>query len=317
MRRRFTTALLALLATMALVVTGCGDDDGASEYDFTGVDITVGSKDFTEQYVLSEVLIQALARYGADVSDATDTGDTPTTRTALETGEIDAYFEYNSTGWTVHLGEADRPIEDGEELTEMVRERDAANGIVWVDRSTFNNTYGFALSPELASEHQATRFTVEEFDLEQLADLLEDDDGLIVCIEADFETRADGLPLFESETEFEIPDDQLIVVADSAAVWEAVDAGRCDVSEVFTTDGLIKEFDLDVVTDRGVFYVYNVSLTIDEAVYEQAPDDFDELVDDIVSPLSQSRITELNRRVDAGEPVAEVAEDYLERFVFE
>jgi osmoprotectant transport system substrate-binding protein len=302
------------LVVAGLVLAACGGDDESADLDFGGVEIIVGSKNFTEQHVLSEILIQALSAYGADVTDATDTGDTPATRAALESGAIDAYFEYNSTGWTVHLGESERPNEDGEELTEEVRDRDASNGIVWVDRSTFNNTYGFALSAELAEEHQATRYSVEEFDLEDLAELIDDDD-LTICIEADFETRADGLPLFESETGTTIPDDQLLVVADAAAVYEAVAADRCDVSEVFTTDGLIREYDLEVVTDHGVFYVYNVSLTIREEVYRQAPDEFDDLTDQILSPMSRSRITELNQRVELGEPVADVAEDFLDRFV--
>lgn len=304
----------ALLTSGAMALAACGGDDEAEELDFSGVEITVGSKNFTEQYVLSEILIQALAANGATVSDATDTGDTPATRAALTSGDIDAYWEYNSTGWVNHLGESSAPSEDGEELTEAVRERDATNGIEWIDRSTFNNTYGFAMSPDVAEDNQATRYSVEKFDLDAMAEYLERNDDTTVCIESDFQTRPDGLPRFVDVTGYTIPESQLLVLDDPAAVYAADDDGRCDFSEVFTTDGEVAALDLELVVDPGVFYVYNVSLNIRDDAYDQAPEDFDELVGRILRPLSQSRITELNRRVADGEPVADVAEDFLDRF---
>ena len=101
---------------------------------------------------------------------------------------------------------------------------------------------------------------------------------------------------------------------DQAAIYEATAAGECDFGEVFTTDGQIEALDLDLVVDDGVFYVYNVSLNIRSDVYESHADDIDALVDSILRPMSQSRITDLNRRVSNGEPVAEVAEDFLRQF---
>ena len=55
-------------------------------------------------------------------------------------------------------------------------------------------------------------------------------------------------------------------------------------------------------------------MTSPTALYERAPDAFDDLVDDILSPMSQTRITELNGRVASGEPLAEVAAGYLSTF---
>ncbi len=83
---------------------------------------------------------------------------------------------------------------------------------------------------------------------------------------------------------------------------------------MFTTDGRIDALGLTTVVDPGVFYVYNVSLNIPSDLYQQAPDAFDDLVADILAPMSQSRITELNRRVSDGESRSEVAADYLATF---
>lgn len=306
----------ALFVALALASSACGTEAaaGTDDVDLSGLEITVGSKNFTEQFVLSEILIQALADKGASVTDATDTGSTEETRAALTSGEIDAYFEYNSTGWVEILEQGTPPDEDGEALTEDVRELDASNGIEWIDRSSFNDTYGFAKSPAVAEDTDTNRYTVNAFDVTAMAEYLEDNGDAIVCVEPEFAERDDGLVLFETETGFEIPDDQLQVIEDEAAIYEATAEGDCDFGEVFTTDGRIQALELELVVDDGVFYTYNVSLNIRSEVYSEHAEDIDTIVDAILNPMSQNRITELNARVAAGEPVAEVAEDFLNRF---
>ncbi len=306
--------LLGLAVVAALVAGGCGSDEASSDVDLSGVSLTVGSKNFTEQFVLSEILIQAMTARGAEVTDATDTGTTKETRQALVDGDIDAYFEYNSTGWVEILEVSERPDEDGEDLTEAVRELDAANGIEWVGRSTFNDTYGFAMGPDLAADTQTTRYSVEAFDLEAMADYVDDNDDAIVCVEPEFAERADGLALFEEEVEFTIPESQLLVIENEADIYEMTADGDCDFGEVFTTDGRLETFDLELVVDGGVFYVYNVSLNIrDDAAGDQS-DAIESIVDAILRPMSQTRITDLNRQVSDGEPVADVAESFLDQF---
>ncbi|MBT8241811.1 MAG: hypothetical protein KJN63_11350 [Acidimicrobiia bacterium] len=316
-RRPAPIRMLAVVAVLLLAAAGCGSDAGSDALApdaFDGVSIVVGSKNFTEQYVLSEILIQALVARGADVTDATDTGDTATTRQALLNGDIDSYWEYNSTGWVEHLGQAD-PVEDGEELTEQVRDLDATqNNIRWVGRSSFNDTYGFAVGPDLAEDVQATRYSVDAFDLEAMAEYLDENDDAVVCIEPEFAERADGLILFTNETEFTIPDDQIRIIEDEADIYPLTASGACDFGEVFTTDGRIDALDLDLVVDPGVFYVYNVSLNLRDDVYSEAPEAFDALADRILRPLSQSRITALNREVNDGTPLSRVAADYLDLF---
>lgn len=312
---RRTRTLTAVAATIALTATlsACGSDDPP---DFSGVEVTVGSRDFTEQYVLSAILIEALDEYGATVTDATDTGDIATTRAAIEAGEIDAYWEYNSAALVEVFGEAGDPDADPDDLTERAAELDNANGIAWLGRSSFSNTYGFALSPGLGEEHQPNRYDPEAFDLDELADLLDDEPDLTVCIEDAFAERADGLTLFEEGTGFTIPDDRLMIFDSIDEVYAAVGgSGDCDVAEVFTTDPQIDEYDLDVVENDGVFLTYNVSLTIRDDVYEQAPDEFDALVDDIVGALSRQRIIELNARAASGEPVDQIAGDFVDEYL--
>lgn len=301
------------VVVFVLSMTGCADGD--EPVDLRGVELTVGSRDFPEQRLLSEILIQSAARAGAEVTDATDTGDLDETRRALLDGDIDAYWEYNSAVWVEAMGNEPDPDLDGEEITDAVREADGENGIRWIGRSSFDNTYGFALSHEQAEDHQASRYSIDAFDLDALADLVEDESDLVVCVEPEFVERADGLARFEEATGTTIPDDQLRVLDDIGEVYPALAEDDCDVGEVFTTSGQLARYDLTVIENGGVFLEYQASLTIRDEAYQQAPDDIDALVDDILSALSTARIRELNRRVADGEDIAEVADDFVDEFV--
>lgn len=182
-----------------------GDGGSLSEYDLSGIDITVGSKDFTEQLVLGEMIAQAYEAAGANVTNQVNLGGTEVNRAALLSGDIDAYAEYNGTGWTVHLGQ-EEPATDPETLTEDVREMDLEeNGIRWLGRSPFNNTYGFAVNQDFVDAEGVPT-------LQDMAEYIEANPDATVCMESEFPDRPDGLVLFEEATGFEIPDDQIEIL---------------------------------------------------------------------------------------------------------
>jgi len=189
-----------------------GLTEDLSQLDLSSLDVTVGSKDFVEQFVLGEILIAALEAGGASVTNQVNLGGTSVNRAALESGEIDMYWEYNGTGWTVHLAQED-PSDDPDTLTEAVRELDAQeNSIVWVGQSPFNNTYGFATSKEFAESDGP-------FDLQGMADYLEANESATVCLETEFPNRPDGLVLFEEATGYEVPDSQ-IEILDTNVIYQ-------------------------------------------------------------------------------------------------
>ncbi|MBW3603515.1 MAG: glycine betaine ABC transporter substrate-binding protein [Actinobacteria bacterium] len=282
-----------------------GGGEGLAQYDLSGVDVAVGSKDFTEQLVLGQIMVQAFEATGANVEDRVNLGGTNVARAALESGEIDVYMEYNGTGWTVHLGNEDPPS-DPEQLTEMVREEDLEeNDIHWLSRSPFNDTYGFASSPELTEEHGGP------FTLEQMATYLEENPDTTVCLESEFPERPDGLVLFEEEYDYEVPGSQ-IEILDTGLIYTETAQNNCDFGEVFTTDGRIPALDLSVVEDPGVFILYNVSLNVRDETYQENPEAFDAIAEMLLSPLDNETMQELNRRVDGeGEDPDDVAREYL------
>src|SRR5215211_3195966 len=107
-------ALFALIAALVLafVVAACGDDDESdsggessdtaivSNSDNAGVQLTIGSKNFDEQFILGEIYAQALEAAGYDVKTDLNLGSEQIALKALQAGEISGYPEYTSTALT-------------------------------------------------------------------------------------------------------------------------------------------------------------------------------------------------------------------------
>ncbi len=305
--RKKTLAAAGSVSVLALALAGCGDDGGGSgggSGDLEGVSITVGSKDFTENILLGEMLAQAMEANGADVTNQTNLGGTEVNRKALTSGDIDVYPEYNGTGWTVHLGQ-ENPSQDPEELFNVTSEKDLKeNDIKWVGRSPFNDTYGFAANGDLAEQEGG-------FDFDSMAEYLKNNPDTTVCMETEFPDRPDGLVLFEKDTGYEVPRSQ-IKILDTGLIYTQTDKGECDFGEVFTTDGRIEALNMELVEDPGVMILYNVSYTFQNAIYEKNAETYDALAEDILSGLDETKMAELNKQVDVdGTPAERVAEDYL------
>ena len=313
-------------ATALLALAGCATDAGETDadvaettdaeatveevttlaqYDLTGIDVVVGSKDFAEQLILGEMMVLAFEEAGATVTNRVDLGGTNIARAALESGDIDIYMEYNGTGWMVHLGQ-EQPSFDPDELTSDVRGMDLEkNGIVWVSRSPFNNTYGFTSSPEVTEANDGA------FTLQTMMEYVRDNPDALVCMESEYPSRADGLVLTETATGITLPVDQQRIL-ETGLIYSETANNECDFGEVYTTDGRIPALGLTLVEDPGVNILYNVSGTIREDKYNEAPEAFDAIIEAILAPLDDGRMAALQGKVsvDGEEPVT-AASEYL------
>lgn len=276
--------------------------DSLTELDFSGVEINVGSKDFVEQFVLGQLAIVGLEAGGATVTDSTNLGGTVVNRDALLANEIDTYFEYNGTGWTVHLAQED-PSFDPVELTNSVCVKDLAeNDIRWIGVSPFNNTYGFATAGDSPAAG---------LDLQGMMEYVNENPDATVCMETEYPNRPDGLVLLEEATGLTIPAGQEQIL-DTGVIYDETASGNCTFGEIFTTDGRIAALGLEIVEDPGVNILYNVSITMPDSVYQQAPEAFEALADTIFAGLDNPTMAQLNRQVSAdGQDPRDVAEAYL------
>lgn len=313
MRNRKSTVLIAAVTAVgSLSLAACSSSSSpasgsaaAGSGPLAGVNITVGSKDFTENILLGEMLVQALQHDGATVKDQTNLGGTSVNRKALLSGDIDVYPEYNGTGWTVHLGQQD-PSNDPTTLFDKTAAMDLQkNKIKWVGTSPFNDTYGFAANADVAKQNGGA------FTFQTMADYMKAHPSTTLCLESEFPDRPDGLILFEKATNYTVPQSQ-IKILDTGLIYTETAKGSCQFGEVFTTDGRIKALNLSLVKDPGVMIIYNASYTFRDAVYQAHASVYDSMVKKIFSKLDNAKMSELNAQVDVdGKKAKDVAATYL------
>src|SRR5215212_9815361 len=166
MTHRGSRALLALLCAVAAFAAGCGSDDsggggsggsssGASSSDQPGKgkpSLTIGTKDFTEEFILGHLYQQALEAKGYTVKLKENIGATEIVDKALTSNEIDAYPEYTGVSLSV-VAKNDKLTKSPEETAQLVKEFYEGRGQVVSDPTPFQDTDAIATTKEFATEN--------------------------------------------------------------------------------------------------------------------------------------------------------------------
>ncbi len=226
---------LGLIGAVALL-PACGRNANA---------IRVGSKNFTEEYLLAELYAQVLERAGFNVERTFNLGSTQIAMAALARGEIDLYPEYTGTMLIDVLHHV--PMHDPKAIDALVT-------------ATFAKQYGLTvLTPAPMNDSQAlatTQAIATKYGLGTLSRLSKVAPQLRLATIPEFLTRADGLPgLRKLYGGFAFAD---IKTYDIGLKYEALLQGKADIATAFTTDGAIVAHGLVVLTDdRGFWPPYN------------------------------------------------------------
>jgi osmoprotectant transport system permease protein len=207
--------------------------------------VVVGSKNFTEQIVLGELLAQQIERRaGVPVDRRFNLGGTAIAHAALLSGDIDVYVEYTGTALTALFG--DPPSGASDEVLARVRERYARLGIPTLPRLGFNNTFAILTRSEAAARSGVTRIS----DLSRVAS------GWRAGFGYEFLERPDGFRGLAAAygLSFAAPPR----VMDLNLIYRALSAGEIDVTAGDATSGLIEVLELRVLEDdRQYFPVYD------------------------------------------------------------
>jgi osmoprotectant transport system substrate-binding protein len=316
MRLRSAAVVAALALLLGVALTGCGlqaasgytpDAAPRSIRPLQGIDgaqITVGSKNFTEQLILGKIAVIALRTAGFDVVDRTNIPGSVPARKGMTGGQIDMEWEYTGTAWLSYLGEA-RPIAHPQAQYQAVRKADLANGLTWLKPAPMNNTYAFAVRssavPQLAGISSLSGLTTLPADQRTF------------CMESEFASRNDGFqPMLQTYgLQFGAPQGVPrgnLRTLDTGAVYEATAQGSCNFGEVFTTDGRIKALGLTVLRDDKHFFPnYNVAPVLRTDALQRYPQ-LKSLFAKITPRLTDAVMQRLNARVDVdGEQPGDVA----------
>lgn len=305
--RKTAGIALAALAAGSLLLTGCsgggGGGSASASDELDGLTGEIGSKDFSEQYILAYLTAELLNAHGADVEANTKLVGSANVRQALENDQFLGYWEYTGTSWVTYNGNTE-PVQGAEAQFEAVRDADAKNGIAWLDPAGFNNTYAFAIRAD-----EAEKLGVKS--LSDVAKLPQQDQTF--CIESEFSTRDDGWPGLKTAYGFDAPESN-VKMLDTGVIYTAAAEGKdCNFGEVFQTDGRILALDLVVMEDDKEFFPsYQGGFTLKQETLDEYPEIADVIGE--VSPLLTTEVMQqLNAKVDVdGEDPEDVAIDWLE-----
>jgi osmoprotectant transport system substrate-binding protein len=313
--------VLLMLLVAALAVAGCGDDDddddggggGASTSEQaagqiqkddanSSVDVTIGSKNFTEQKVLGEIYAQALEAAGYTVKTELNLGDEKTALKALEGGQISAYPEYTGTALLSFFGyQADELPSDENEAYQLAKEGFAKKNLTALEPTPFVSS----------NEVAVTKETADKLGLKKISDLEGKPQDLTLYGTPECRQRLDCLLGLEQVYGLKF---KKFVPVDIALRHEVLSKGQADVSIVFTTDPQNKREGFVLLEDdKGMFPPYNSTLVVRDDVLKKAGADFDATVALATKGLTDEVMQELNARVDLDKETPEaVAGQYLE-----
>ena len=299
----------ALVALLALTVAACGNaggggDQGGGGGEGDGPTVTVGSKNFTEQFVLGELYAQALEAKGFNVERQLNLGSEQIADRALQDGQIDFYPEYTGTALVALLdytGEnPPTPEATYEEARTRYAERDPADTML--TPANFNNNYGIFVRRDVA----------EEQGLENLEDLAEASGELRFASYSEFQDRADGYKNMQ-ENYPGLDFAEIITANDLGLRYQGVTDDRADVGVGFLTDGQLTSDDLTVLEDtKSIWPFYYPAPVVRSDVLEENPE-MEEILNSVSETLDVDIMRDLNGKVDLQqEEPADVAREHLE-----
>jgi osmoprotectant transport system substrate-binding protein len=293
--------LLALL--LALFAAACGDDEadqeGSVQPQGGELDVTLGTKDFTESVIVGELYRQALEFKGYNVALHKDIGPTEVIDKELQSGKIDGYPEYLGVAVTVAAGQANAGS-TAEETYERAKDFYAGRGQAISEQSSFENVDAIA----------TTQFFAQKRGLATIGDLAELS-SVTLGARPEFESREQGLAGARRVYGLDNVKFKEVPIGEQ---YRALDRNEIDAANVFTTDGQLGSGSYKVLDDdKRVFGFQHVALVIDEDKLDQLGGrKFMRIIDEVNARLTTSAMIEMNRDVDVdGQEPAVVAAQFL------
>ncbi|HEY9216763.1 MAG TPA: glycine betaine ABC transporter substrate-binding protein, partial [Phenylobacterium sp.] len=206
----------------------------------------IGAKNFSEQYILAELMAERLEAGGARVNRKEDLGSAIAYR-ALASGEIDAYVDYSGTLWTNVLGRKDNPGR-AQVLSELTRELQERDGVLVLGSLGFENAYALAMRQDRA----------QALGVVSIADLARHAPELTMGADLEFFSRPEWKAVesayglrFKSQRTFQ-----------PTFMYRALERDA-DVISAFSSDGRIAADRLVVLTDpKGALPPYDAVILI-------------------------------------------------------
>jgi len=265
--------------------------------------ITIGSKRFTEQYILGHMVAELIERNTPyKVIRKVGLGGTAICHEALVKGDIQIYVEYTGTGLLAILKMSWTPGTSPDQIYQIVKdEYEKRWGITWLSPLGFSNTYCLAMRKDLA----------EALKVKKISDLAPYADKLRFGGTAEFETRPDGYPGLTQTYGFTFRE---YVAMDPGLMYIACAQGEVDVISAFSTDARIAAYNLTVLEDDKLFFPpYHACILVRNDLLAKAPE-LKTLLTKLAGKIDDATMTNLNYQVDVEKKdPSQVAREFLEK----
>jgi osmoprotectant transport system substrate-binding protein len=271
--------------------------------------IDIGTKNFTEQFLVGNIMYIYLEEKGFDVELKTGMSS-PVLREAMENGDLDLCMDYTGTLWLSYAGNAFKG-ESPEEMYRKAKEYDAENGLVWLDPIWCNNTYAIAVTKDFSEGSNVEN-------LSQFAAYVEEhQDEFRFASDIEFYSRPDGILGMQLHYGFAFRPDKITMALPGLSYQPLVE-GNADAAMVFGTDAIVVKENWTVLQDDKNFWPpYDLTPYTRQEVLDANPglaDALKDITDAFPSDPAGARaeMTKLNARVDNDllEP-EEVAAEWL------
>jgi osmoprotectant transport system substrate-binding protein len=313
MSTRFTRLLIALVAAAVLAAAvGCGGDDSSSNSASSGSSssseqpgkgkpaVTIGTKDFTEEFILGELYKQALEAKGYKVNLKKNIGATEITDKALTSKQIDAYPEYSGESTATVFG-INKLYDSPEATVADAKAKYEERGQVVSNPTPFEDVDAIAVTKAYGDKNGLT--SVE--DLKKLS-------SFTLGARPEFKNRQVGLKGMEDVYGIDNAKFKQLALG---LQYKALDKGDVDTANIFSTDAQLASGKYTVLKDpKGVFGFQNILFVINKDKYDALGGTaFMDVINKVNSLLTAEAMRSMNSAVDIDkkDPAA-VAKAFLE-----
>ncbi len=320
MRRSYLRKTLGSVVTVALTVAlaACGSSSSSSSSSGTAASstspttssmatsgpgvgkppVTIGDKNFTEEYILGELYSQALQAEGYRVTLKANIGSSEITWKALTSGQIDMYPEYTGTLLSAIANDT-RPPTSAQQTYALAKAYAERHGFTLLDQTPFYDSDALAATKAFATRHH----------LVTVADLKKLGHSLKLGGAPEFATRYAGLVGLERAYGL----NPTFVPLAIGITYKAIDTGQVDVFDAFTTDAQLTSGKYVLLSDpKRVFGFQNVAPVLRQSVLAAEGPAFAQTINKVSALLTLPAIRKMNAAValDQQSP-ATVAHQFL------
>ncbi len=290
MPRRY---VLSMLCIVLLLACGC-----KSEEPIGYIGVGSGSDAFT--LLAGKLLISALQQEGYQVEDRTGYPSAVEARAALTSSTVDLCWFNTSETWHKLLGH-DQPIDDPEELANVVASADIQQNINWQSPAPY------VLRPGLIMRTSETDKLTK---ISELAAYVAQHAPLTLCADEEVAGSASKLHLFQVAYQLNIPDER-IIPHDPREALRALSAGECNCAlsyEVYIADNEGLSFLED---DRNILSSSGYALAVRREIISEYPD-IQYILERVNGWLTPANVNALLQKVAAGEPMESVTQQFVQ-----